>query len=225
MKNKLPAHRKRRMLIVLLLVALAVPVVVYAAWDQFCTIPREASFSQGFLRSVLRSDHSEAEIIQHIYDELSWKLASYGTGMPGWVYFENTCQEENCVLDYLHMEMIVKVFDLCMFTRRVGFTTVIASIDVNESKVGIKVVQGTMWPWPIPIETSERDILLEISRVKERAIGSLENLVRQTQSSLLVKFSRSTDSWRISVYTQREELIHFLKVGLSDYQVIEEEKQ
>ena len=37
------------------------------------------------------------------------------------------------------MEMIVKVFDLCMFNRRVWFTTVNTTIDFNEPKVEVEV--------------------------------------------------------------------------------------
>lgn len=209
-----------------ILLALAAGLAVFlAVRARFCAIPTEKSLSQGLIRSVLPSERSEAELIQHIYDELSWKLASFGTGMPGWVYFENTCQRDDCILDYLHMEMIVKVFDLCMFSRRVGFTTVTTSIDVNESQVEIKVLQGTMWAWPIPIETTENEISQEVSEVKEAAIAFVGNPVWETHSSLSLKFSRSVDSWSVSVYTPREELFHSVQVGLSNYQVIEEEKQ
>lgn len=225
MKNKLPAHRKRRMLIVLLLVVLAVPAVAFAAWDRFCTIPTDVSFSQGFIRSVLRSDRSEAETIQHVYDELSRKLAWRGTGTLGWVGFQGICKGGDCNLDFLHLEMIVKHFHICMFARRVEFTTVTATVDFGKSKVEFNVLNGTMWPWPIPIATTENEISQEVSQVKEVAIASIENPVWETHSSLSLKFSRSVDSWSVSVYTSREELIHSVKVGLSDYQVIKEEKQ
>ena len=73
------------------------------------------------------------------------------------------------------MEMIVKVFDLCMFNRRVWFTTVNTTIDFNEPKVEVEVfpcdhvgigqsqskLPRTKYHW-------------SVSRVKERAIGSIE---------------------------------------------------
>ena len=211
--------------IIVLLALVAVSAVFFTAQARFCAIPTEKSLSQGFIRSVLRSERSEAEIVQHIYDELSWKLAWHGTGMLGWIYFTNTCQGDDCNLDYLYMEMIVKVFDLCMFNRRVWFTTVNTTIDFNEPKVEVEVFHATMWAWPIPIETAENEISLEVSRVKERAIGSIESSVWETYSTLSLKFSRSVDSWSASVYTPSEELIKSVQVGLYDYQIIKEEQQ
>lgn len=218
-------HRSCWIAFIVLLALPAVTAVLLAAHARFCATPTEQSLSQGLVQSVLLSESSEAEIIQHIYDELSWKVSSYGTGMLGWVFYEDTCQGDNCDYAYLHMEMIVKIFDLCMFLRRVGYTTVTTTIDVNESTVEIKVLQGTMWPWPIAIKTTERDISLEVSRVRERAVESLADVLREANSSVLLKFSRNSDSWTVSAYTPREELIHSVKVHLSDYRVTEEDMQ
>ena len=211
--------------IILLLAVAAVPLVSYAAWKSFCTIPTEVSLSQGFIRSVLRRDHSESEMIQHVHEKLSQKLAWHGTGMLGWVYFQDMCQGDACILDYLHMEMIVKHFHICMAARRVGFTTVTTTIDFSKSKVEVDVLPGTMWPWPIPIESTDDEISLEVSRVKERAIDSIEDAVWKMHASVTLKFSRSVDSWRVSVYTPHEELIHKVQVDLFDYRIIEEEMQ
>ena len=106
------------------------------------------------------------------------------------------------------MDLVLRRPEFCRSISRSIYITVVIDIDMSKSQVEAKVYLGTMWPE----EPFKDPIILEILRVKERAIRSIEDEVWKLHHSLSLKLSRSTESWNLSVYTPQGELIHSVEV-------------
>jgi len=215
-KNKQPTRRNWECLIILLLAVLAVPAALFSAWAglaAFCYIPTDISRSEAFIQSVLPYDYSEAELVQLVYDEISTELAWLGNSELGYVSFRDICQANACAVDYLHIEIVMErfpMFSICAWMEMKRHVTIDFDIDVSKSQVEAKIDEVQMWSAPARDRISS-----EIAQVKYHVLDAIDDDLRKTHPTLVLKFFRSLD-WGIYVYTTHGTLIHEEKIDLSD---------
>lgn len=190
-------RRKWRISIITLVVTVTVTVTLFGVWASFCGIPNEFSLPHNLTQAAIQNLHSEAELVQRIYDEVALKLAWHGPATLGYVYVVDTCQSGTCVLDKLYLEILIEHCHICVGGRKIQHTTVTVDIDVSKPQVDAHLSAGQLWP----AKAVTTDLTSVIPRLKDKAINSLEDEVWTLHPTLVLKFSLDVDSWRLSAIT------------------------
>lgn len=228
MKTKRAAHRKLPVATICLLVLVTAPITLLMALamvmeSSFCAIPAEVSFSQEFLQSLLESDHSEVDLVELVYDEVSRNLAWHGTvDFVGYYSFRYICQSDSCDLEAANIQTPVHHYPLCTYERRVRGTIVVVDIDFSESRSQARLY-GSKWMSSAgPVWD---DISSDIASIKQYALNSIGSDIWQIHPSPILHIGKIPDAWSISIRTHDRNLIHWEEVDLSEYQIVKEEKQ
>ena len=227
-KSKGVAHRKLPVAIICLLVLVTAPIALLMALvmvieSNFCAIPTEVSFSQQFLQSLLESDHSEVDLVELIYDEVSRNLRWHGAvDFVGYYDFRYICQSDSCELEAASVQTPVHHYPLCTYDRRVRGTIVVVDIDFSESRIETRLY-GSKWmssAGPVWDEISS-----DIASIKQYALNSIGSDIWDIHHSLVLRTGKIPGGWIASIRTFDGSLIHWVDTDYIAYQRIEEEKQ
>ena len=221
MKSKRVARRKAPVAFICLLVLVTTPIALLMALgmileSDICAVPTEASFSQEFLQSLLKSDHSEVDLVELIYDEVSQYLAWHGSvDFVGYYDFEYMCQSDYCDLEAASVYTPVHHYPLCTYERKVRGTIVVVDIDFSEPRIETRLY-GSRWmssAGPVWDEVSS-----DIASIKQYALNSIDSEYWQIHPSLMLRIGKVPGGWTITIRTGSGKRIHWEEVDYSAYQ-------
>ena len=228
MKTKVVGRRRLPVVMICLLILVTTPIALLIALpmvreSSFCAIPTEVSFSQEFLQSLLKCEHSGVDLVELVYEEVSRHLAWHGTvDFVGYYTFEYVCQSDSCDLEEASILTPVHHYRLCTYDRRVRGTIVVVDIDISESRTQVDLY-GSEW-----ISTSGPvwdEISLDIASIKKYAVNSIPSKIWDMHHSLVLRIGKIPGGWGVTLRTIDGREIRWEEVEYSTYQHIKEDLQ
>ena len=223
MEPKRPVSKRWRKLVSHLLVLAIIAVALFEAWQSFCAIPTDMSFSQDFSWSVVLSDPSEVDLLGLVQSEMSKELARLGSIVVGPDHFRSQCQRDSCALRDAILHMRIAFFPLCACKNGVsGQATTVFFSDF----AGFYI--RPLLAYTVVAENRRNQVSFsDITIVKELAMKSIEDDVWHLHPELILHIYRSSGDWVYSIKSGigSPDYSRLVRLEDSDIQRIKEERQ
>lgn len=228
-KNKRATRRGCTTAFGCLLVMFIAPFALIRAWEGFCAIPTELPLSEESIQVVSSLGHSEVELLQQLYHELSTALAWHGTVVSIWPYeFRYHCRADSCALTYAHIWARVRHPRICTFSRRLNTAVVETYIwNIDRGELDIQFDQWRASGRRIPIPKPDwHEISSDIAATKEYVLNSIGSDEWNAHSPLSIKLHPRKNGWSVKVSSIFSgELIYRADVDRSVYRNKLQQKQ